>query len=337
MRTFLSLILFGLGLVYVVPLTGFMLLRGIPANPPWWLDLANTFTLYLFIPTVPLLVLGLLTFSRPTLLLCLLPVLLFVFLYGGLFLPRHSSPTAGQDTFTVMTHNVGAGSPNAPSVAQIVDETNADIVAIQELTDETAQALIARLGDQYRYRALLPRADYSGVGVFSRFPIESEESFTVGHLAQHLVLNIRGQRVHVFNFHPMAPDIQWITGHSLPPYMIRGFDTEWQTKQMAFIQKKVEEAEGPIVMVGDFNTTDQSRQYGQLTHNLTDVYREVGWGFGHTFPAAGYFPRLPFSVLRIDYIFHSRELTGREARVAGPTGSDHLPVIARLSLNNSSQ
>ena len=95
---------------------------------------------------------------------------------------------------------------------------------------------------------------------------------------------------------------------------------------------KVNEARGPIILMGDFNLTDQTRHYSQITRTLTDVYREAGWGLGHTFPAGGFYPRVPLPLIRIDYIFHSRELAGLEARTGDSVGSDHIPVIARLSL-----
>jgi endonuclease/exonuclease/phosphatase family metal-dependent hydrolase len=38
--------------------------------------------------------------------------------------------------------------------------------------------------------------------------------------------------------------------------------------------------------------------------------------------------------LRIDYILHSVDFTARRAWIGADTGSDHLPVLADLILND---
>lgn len=90
-----------------------------------------------------------------------------------------------------------------------------------------------------------------------------------------------------------------------------------------------------MIVVGDFNSTDQSEVYQLLGRVLTDAHRAVGWGLGHTFPAyAGSFrgiPILPWQ-MRIDMIFYSDEFAALRSQV-GPTygESDHLPVLAQLT------
>ena len=46
--------------------------------------------------------------------------------------------------------------------------------------------------------------------------------------------------------------------------------------------------------------------------------------------------RLP-PVLRVDYIWHTAELTTLAAWVGGNAGSDHLPVLARMKLHGDSR
>jgi len=69
-----------------------------------------------------------------------------------------------------------------------------------------------------------------------------------------------------------------------------------------------------------------------------DSFREAGWGLGHTFPAAGgRYWALPYPSLlvRIDYVFHSRDWKAEAAWVGEWDGqSDHRPVIASLTLHD---
>lgn len=334
MRRFVSRILSGGCLAYIIMLVALVLFRGVPTEAPWWLDLANTFTLYLIILSFPVLLLGLLSFSWPKRLLGVLPVILFVSLYGGMFLPKTSASPESGTTITVMTHNVEAVNSNYERVAKVILEADPDIVALQELTIDIAEGLNPLLSNRYPYQALLPRINYSGVGVYSRFPIEVVETFTAGHMAQHLVLNVYGQKIHLFNYHLLPPRIRFTERLSFLPYPIRDFDTKAQTNEVKAITERVDRAGGPIIVAGDFNMTDQSRQYGQITQNLADTYREIGWGLGHTFPANKRFVPFVLPLIRIDYIFHSQEITGLDIKVGNNSGSDHFPVIARLGLAN---
>ncbi len=101
---------------------------------------------------------------------------------------------------------------------------------------------------------------------------------------------------------------------------------------------------GPLIIAGDLNATDQNRAYQIIAQELADAWRRAGWGWGHTFPGSptaalgGSRPTVlgvpvPMWLIRIDYIFYSRELDAISARLA-PTSdaSDHRGVVATLTL-----
>jgi endonuclease/exonuclease/phosphatase (EEP) superfamily protein YafD len=69
-----------------------------------------------------------------------------------------------------------------------------------------------------------------------------------------------------------------------------------------------------------------------ISRHLRDSYQEVGWGFGHTYPTTPQSFGISVPLLRIDYVFHSAELVALRARVGPDGGSDHLPVVADLSI-----
>lgn len=100
---------------------------------------------------------------------------------------------------------------------------------------------------------------------------------------------------------------------------------------------------GPVIIVGDFNMSDQSNDYQRITTSLRDTYREIGWGLGFTFPDFSYSNAMPVElhtsflplrpVVRLDYVFHNDDLQAVAVKVL-PTsgGSDHRPVLAQLAL-----
>jgi endonuclease/exonuclease/phosphatase (EEP) superfamily protein YafD len=98
---------------------------------------------------------------------------------------------------------------------------------------------------------------------------------------------------------------------------------------------------GPLIAPVDFNATDRNTAYRMIVSELSDSWREVGWGFGHTFPGSNGFGSrfhfmgvpLPRWLLRIDYVFHSEHWQA-ESAVVGPWDgvSDHRPVVVTLRL-----
>src|SRR5690606_17366211 len=93
----------------------------------------------------------------------------------------------------------------------------------------------------------------------------------------------------------------------------------------------------PMIVVGDFNTTERSTAYETVSLALTDAWREAGYGFGHTFPGGPRSPTplgvsVPPWLLRIDCVFRSAEIVATSADI-GPWdgGSDHRPVLVTLA------
>jgi endonuclease/exonuclease/phosphatase family metal-dependent hydrolase len=83
--------------------------------------------------------------------------------------------------------------------------------------------------------------------------------------------------------------------------------------------------EDPAVIGGDFNELPEGRAIGALSRRFTDVFA----GAAPTFPAKA-------PTTRIDYLFVTRDLVVRTARVPLEEeiarASDHLPVVVEISL-----
>jgi endonuclease/exonuclease/phosphatase family metal-dependent hydrolase len=100
---------------------------------------------------------------------------------------------------------------------------------------------------------------------------------------------------------------------------------------------------GPIVVLGDFNSTPQNETYYLIADRLMDVHWAVGQGFGFTLPDYSQ-NRTPDSpplaqtllrfgpVARSDHIFASNHFIPLETHVVSSSGgSDHRPVVATLA------
>lgn len=83
----------------------------------------------------------------------------------------------------------------------------------------------------------------------------------------------------------------------------------------------------PVLVCGDFNSLPSSYTYSTVKgDNLQDGFQTCGHGYMYTFR---YFKRL----LRIDYIFHSKEFKGVDYYSPDlDLCSDHNPVVMEVKM-----
>jgi endonuclease/exonuclease/phosphatase (EEP) superfamily protein YafD len=279
-------------------------------------------------PLLPALVLcGLFLLLRRWLTVALLTpgVVVFVVLYGSLYLPG-TPPSVAADAprLRVMTYNIRTTAGTVGSASSVIRAANADIVGLQELHTSGARMLAAGLADMYPYHALHTEGEtLIGVGLFSRYPIIDSDYWRAAMGNQRVEVDFNGQRVVVYNVHPP------------PPSMSRSGQLARDQEIGALLARSAEETL-PTLLIGDFNTNDQNPIYREITARYRDSYREAGWGTGATFPNMQFvyslLRYLP-PVVRIDYIFHDERWTTTQAYVGRDSGgSDHYPVIAELAL-----
>ncbi|NJO83765.1 MAG: hypothetical protein HC828_13840 [Blastochloris sp.] len=228
----------------------------------------------------------------------LLPfVVAWTVVYGSLLIPRGATPPADAFRFTILTFNVQIASENLDSISQLIADVNADIVAVQELSEPAAQHFETVFATQYPHRALHPsRNPHWGQGVMSRFPIDEHEYWrneaidvALGHMWAELDLD--GQPITIFSTHPVPP-LSFEKGITLQPH----------SQEIEILLERAAQRETPLVLVGDFNMTQLMDEYQRVTRTYIDTFREAGQpGLGFTFPAGSRFPLPP--VVRLDYIF----------------------------------
>ncbi len=83
--------------------------------------------------------------------------------------------------------------------------------------------------------------------------------------------------------------------------------------------------EVPVVLTGDLNAVPSASEITTLTRVLADVWTEAGSGPGYTYETAN-------PTKRIDYVLHSAGVTARAATVLTTNASDHLPLLADLTV-----
>ena len=219
-----------------------------------------------------------------------------------------------------MSYNILYLNQQLDDATALIKETQPDILLLQEVTPPIARALQEQLSDLYPETA--PYFTYGrrmGQVVISRYPLTpGETSFDNGRL-QKAVAETPAGPIGVWNVHPRTPRV-W----------------DEQYHQFVGLASEIAAYDGPLIVGGDFNTTDQSETYHMVSRHLQNAHWEAGWGFGFSFPAhAPRVKRIPIltPIVRIDHIFYNDHFFAqRAATLSHSGGSDHYPVVAELFL-----
>lgn len=322
---------FGLALGTALPLLALVWLQAVDDIGPAPLLIAYA-SLPWLIPIAAALVvaLALLSRSRRVWLIALVLVAVYVVRSGGSWWPKPTVEVVGGRPFRVMTFNIGDGRVSAEDVMAWVRSEDPDLLVIEELNFDTAPALNQGLAAGWPNQAL----DFSSptTGLFSRYPLNGAEFVpTPGNRAYLKAdLDLGGRPVHVFAMHPSSPDIVFRRGIPI------GINDQTPRTQLMNVAEIVRATDGPRVMLGDFNMSDQSPGYRLVTRDLNDAFAERGFGPGFTWPAEhsyrlrGWTPPVP--LVRIDYVLHSDEFVAEAAHVNCDLSSDHCYVVADLML-----
>ncbi|MGC3862524.1 endonuclease/exonuclease/phosphatase family protein [Micromonospora chersina] len=276
----------------------------------------------LFIPV--LLIAALWRRSASAVAALLLPVIVWLNLFGGLLGDRSHSGSG----LTVAEHNVGAGNPDPAGTARDLAASGADVLALVELTEEARGTYETELAKAYPYHTV-----QGTVGLWSKLPLSDSQpvdtKMDAGPLADTKPLDVtlaynRALRTTVTtNQGPLAVYVAHLGSARVNPRA--GFWTTHRDRNAQALGEAIAaEQNERVVLLGDLNGTMDDRAFASITSQLRSAQDAAGNGFGFTWPAK-------FPVVRIDQILVRGVKPGR-SWVLPATGSDHLPTAARITL-----
>jgi len=276
-------------------------------------SLTETFLPWLGLLVPVLLLIGLLRKSATALIALVVPVAVWLNLFGGLLTDKTGS---GGD-LTVATHNVNADNPDPAGTARDVAASGADVVALEELKASVVPVYERALASTYRYHSV-----QGTVGLWSKYPMTDVKAVDIK------LGWTRAMRATV-----AAPggDVAFYVAH-LPSVRVKleaGFTARQRDTSADALGEAI--ANEPLkrkVLLGDLNGTMNDRALNGVTAQLRSTQGAAGSGFGFSWPAS-------FPMARIDQIM----VQGVEPVTSWTlpaTGSDHLPIAARVNLATSS-
>nr|MDT0521803.1 endonuclease/exonuclease/phosphatase family protein [Streptomyces sp. DSM 41633] len=275
-------------------------------------SLLEAFLPWLGLAVPVLLVPALVRRSATALLALLLPATAWAVLFGGLLLPAGGGPAP----ITAVQHNVSDENPDPSGTAAALLRAAPDLVALEELTPAALPAYEAALAEEFPHHAV-----EGTVGLWSRYPLTDSRRLDIKPAAIGEGWS-RGLRAGV---RTPRGEIAVYVAH-LPSVRIRpsGFGSGLRDESAGLLGAALAvERLDTVILLGDLNGTVDDRGLAPLTSRLQAPRR----GLAFSWPAA-----LPVS--RIDQVL-TRSATVSDVRTLPATGSDHLPVAARITLGAS--
>ena len=217
----------------------------------------------------------------------------------------------------VLSANLANGRADAEAFADLVEATEPDVVAVQELSPLQAEALARVLP----FGKLEPERDHHGMGIALRAP-GSVRPLRLPYRSA-FVAEVTGpeddEPVEILNLHLAAPHVR--------PFVQRVRDRRGQLRQV--IAHLDATPRRRRVLAGDLNATPLWPAYRHLRSRFDDAAaeaaRRIGRRPGRTWgPWAG-----SIRLLRIDHVL-VRGLVASGSHVLPLRGSDHSALLAEL-------
>lgn len=247
--------------------------------------------------------------------------------------------------------DVNYGSPTKDSMLRLIQQSNADILCLQEVINNKGYKrhicisdtlstfgykYFAFSGDEYKEKET--RTSMHGVFIFSKIPFTKTDTLNILNNIKHE--NLASATIQ-FNGRPLKFNTAHLASFGLYTdtaaddksiyeltyerkrsiqHLLRSTEVQHQY-QAQKIRSYLDKDSGAQIYCGDLNTMPASYNYRKIKNGWQDAYLQKGFGIGNTF-----YQILP--TLRIDVMLLSNQLQVQQCKVIRRKLSDHYAVIA---------
>jgi endonuclease/exonuclease/phosphatase (EEP) superfamily protein YafD len=226
------------------------------------------------------------------------------------------SSEAPSETIRIIFANVAATNTEHDAMFKEIAESDPDVIVFVEFSLPWYMAVKrSPVMTPYKYGSGHLKSHVNSVSVYSRLPLTTEMQNWVHRRAIHTVeIPLGPGSLRLIGLHAPRP----IEG---PRY---DYHEYWdQTVRLLTAEQ------GPLIVVGDFNATEHSLVYKQLTEGrLRSAHDDRGRGYAVTWPNGQYL----CPPIRIDHAFVSPEIEVERIVEGRGKGSDHKPLILDVRL-----
>lgn len=286
----------------------------------------------------------------------------FAFKFYASFKPEKEKTSIRIATWNVarfieMVKNNNKGSQTRYKMLKQINETNADILCLQEFASSISPdwynnivAVSKGLGYPYYYFAHDLDGDklFNGSVIFSRYPIADTGAVRYPRptLPESLVfadIKVNNKLLRIYTTHLQSnqfrkQDISKIDelkdikgdfwGNARYIFSKLSVAITHRSIQADMVSDILSNSPHPVVFCADMNDVPNSYTYKTIKGDMQDAFLQKGFGIGRTYTSLS-------PTLRIDYIFADENFTINQCRRITTPYSDHYMVVADVKLNAS--
>jgi endonuclease/exonuclease/phosphatase family metal-dependent hydrolase len=211
-------------------------------------------------------------------------------------------------------------------IAEFLKNTDADIIALQEVKDSDPKRDVIKYLDSLGYKCVFAQIEKIwdeevhrfGPAIFSKYPIVESKIYELdkndSRVAIKADIQIKNKLLHVFSVHLVHTHQQ---------------ESDEQAQQSLNLLKVL--PKDNVIVMGDFNATPDSQAIKNMRTVLVD-------SDSSNIPTWSVYPEgCPGCTsqeinIRLDYIFTSKDLSVKSFKVGDSKGSDHLPISAEIEI-----
>lgn len=224
---------------------------------------------------------------------------------------------------SILTYNVNYKLINK-KIIPVLDEINADIICLQEVTTKWEEIIRSGLGDKYKYIKFKNSSASGGLAILSKYPILDIKYLRNKHgWFRSALITIKKEQ----------DTLQLLNVHLKPPLSKKGLigwkasfkADEIHTEELKSFMDSVNESL-PTIILGDFNESDKGKSLQWLKDEK---------GFTDALPLFNKRTKTWRFILlwgRYDHITFNKQLTCSFAKVYKKGRSDHFPVYGEFNI-----
>jgi len=230
------------------------------------------------------------------------------------------------------THSFSNGKYNTlEEIKFLLDYYNIDVVCFQEYREINDQdsLLFANKLSNYPYH-IINKKDLSKarLAIFSKYPLTNVSLDGFRFFNNSVIsgeITTAGKKYKIINTHLQTTGLSLyrIKKNSTLSFKRYNTNNSIRIDQISYIQNMISSSKTPIILCGDFNEPPTGYCYRIINRLLKDTFKEKGSSYPNTI--TGF-----FNLLRIDYIFHSKDIKCHYFYIDRHNLSDHTMQITEL-------
>jgi len=241
-------------------------------------------------------------------------------------------PTTAPATFKVATYNILYLNRDLKEIAATIRKSQADLVCLQETNARSERYLRKHLKDLYPHARFRRGSQAGGLGFLSGVPLKKVKYLPrkFGHFGTHFCrVTLGGKEIHVANVHLVATrprgrtdfaELWWLLGRS----------ESIRAKEIDYIYQNLPKNR-PVIVAGDLNSPPEWRAprflkskgfIDSLASARPDHASVATWKWARADRALA---------LRLDYLFHTKDIRTLSSKVLTSDASDHSLVVSEMA------